>query len=106
MIVKGKFSKEDILKKEIEILNCLNFKVSAPTIFDIMVMTYKLLDFKTAEQRDFFERSSLVLINMCLFSYELVSKMPIEELGLCSMIISLKLAEKLLAFKTSRIVSL
>jgi len=93
VIGRGKFTKEQILAKEVEILNSIGFRTSYSTIYELMRCAFRLIDVKNS--RVFFERSALLLAKMCLCSYELVSGLSIKEIALCCIIIALKLTEKL-----------
>lgn len=105
-IGKGKFTREKLLAKELEILKAVNFVTASPVLFNLLSLSTKLLNINDNVYNEFIEKSSLLLTNICLFSYQLVSRIPIEEIGLCSIIISLKAAEKLLAFKADAHVNL
>jgi len=95
-IGRGKFTKERILAKEVELLTIIGFRTSFPTIYELMCCAFRLIDVK--EGRAFFERSALLLAKMCLCSYEMLSNFTLKEIALCCIIIALKLSEKVASF--------
>lgn len=95
-IGRGKFTKERILAKEIEVLSVIGLRTAIPTIYELMTCAFRLIDIN--DGRNFFERSALLLAKMCLCSYEMVSSFTITEIALCCIIIALKLSEKVAVF--------
>lgn len=98
-IGRQKFTKEQILAKEVDILNVIGFRTSFPTIYDLMRCAFRLIDIQ--DERGFFERSALLLAKMCLCSYEIVSSYSFWEIAMCCIIISLKLSEKIVGFNSN-----
>ena len=98
-IGRGKFSKEQILAKEIEVLRTIGFRTSFPTIHELLKCTFRLIDAK--ESSAFFQKSALILAKMCLCSYEMLTSLSPKEISLCCIIISLKLSEKIAGFDST-----
>lgn len=87
-IGREKFSKELILEKELEVLKVLDYRTSIPTAYDLMACAFRFV--KTDDQKSF-ERCALLISKMCLCSYEIVSKIPIKDIVLSSIILAIKI---------------
>lgn len=98
-IGRGKFTKERILAKEVELLSVISFRTAFPTLHELMTCAFRLLDVK--DGRQFFERSALLLAKMCLCSYELLSNFTMREIALSCIVIALKLSEKVASFSSA-----
>lgn len=92
-ICREKFSKEEILATELEILTVIEFRVHFPSIFELARCAFNLLDLDDPEVRDFCLKGSLLIAKMCLFSYEMVNAFSFEEVTAFSIVLSLKLVE-------------
>lgn len=101
-IGRGKFTKERILAKEVEVLRVIGFRTSFPTLHELMCCAFRLVDMR--EGRAFFERSALLLAKMCLCSYEMLCNFSLTEIALCCIVIALKLSEKIAAFNSNECV--
>lgn len=101
VVGKGKFTKEDLLNREMKVLEVLKFKTAGPTIFEAIRCSLTLLDISDPTVRGFVEKSSLLLSKMCLFSYQLVCSLEYHEIALYCIIISLKISEKLRSFNAA-----
>jgi hypothetical protein len=101
-ICRNKFSKEEILEAEVQILSVIGFRVHLPTVFELSRCAFNLLEFDDAEVREFFQKGSLLISKMCLFSYEMVNSYSFEEITAFSIILSLKLAESFKGGVTSQ----
>ena len=97
-IGRGKFTKEQILAKEIELLSLIGFRTSYPTIYELLRCAFRLIEVR--DGRAFFERSALLLAKMCLCSYEMLTSFTLKEISLCCIIIALKLSEKVAEFNS------
>lgn len=98
-IGRGKFTKERILEKEVEVLKVIGFRTAFPTIYELLTCAFRLIDVK--EGRTFFERSALLLAKMCLCSYDMLCNFTISEIALSCIVIALKLSEKVASFNSS-----
>ena len=92
-VCRDKFSKEEVLAMEFEILSTIQFRVHFPTILEISSCAFNLICIDSAEIRQFFQKSSLLISKMCLFSYEIVNNFSFSEITAFSIILSLKLVE-------------
>ena len=92
-ICRDKFTKEEVLTAELEILSAIEFRVHFPSIFELARCAFNLLDLEDPEVREFCLKGSLLIAKMCLFSYEMVNAFSFEEVTGFSMILSLKLVE-------------
>jgi len=97
-IGKKKFSKEDLLRRELEVLSTIGFKTCGPTIYELLKCSFQLLDINNENLKAFFIKCTLVLTKMCLFSYQLINNLNLIEIALYCMIISLKMGEKMTGF--------
>lgn len=95
---KKKFTKEDLMSREMEVLSAVNFKTCGPTIFELLTCCFQVLDIKNAELKQFFEKCTLVLTKMCLFSYQLMNCISTIEIALYCLVLSLKMSEKVKQF--------
>lgn len=94
-IGRGKFSKEQIIKKELEILTTIGFRTNFPTIHDLLKVSFRLVGgFSSERIAEFFRKSSTLLAKMCCFSYDMVVNLSIQEIVLFSMVIALKMCKK------------
>jgi hypothetical protein len=92
-ICRDKFTKDQILATEFEILSRIEFKVHFPTIFELSRCAFNFFTIDETEVRDFFQKGTLLIAKMCLFSYEIVSNFDFNEITALSIILSLKLVE-------------
>jgi len=92
-ICRDKFTKDEILIGEFQILSTIEFRVSFPTIFELARCTFSLLRINDEEVRQFFEKGSLLIAKMCLFSYDILNQFTYAEITALSLILSLKLVE-------------
>ena len=95
---RGKFTKEQILAMEVDVLKTISFKTAFPTIYELMRCAFRLIDVKGG--RAFFERSALLLAKMCLCSYDMITNLSLKQIALCCIIIALKLGEKIADFNS------
>lgn len=101
VVGKGKFSREELLNRELKVLEVIKFKTSLPTIHDIIKCTFAIAHIEQPEIEGFVERGAFLLSKMCLFSQALVSNLEIFEIALFSLVIALKLSEKVRPFDSS-----
>lgn len=92
-ICRDKFSKDEVLAMEFEILSRIQFRVHFPTIMEISSCAFNLIHFENSDLQQFFQKGSLLISKMCLFSYEIVNKFSFCEITAFSIILSLKLVE-------------
>jgi hypothetical protein len=92
-VCRDKFTKEEILIAEFQILSTIEFRVSFPTIFELSRCAFSLLQIDDEEVRQFFQKGSLLIAKMCLFSYEILNQFTYAEITALSLILSLKLVE-------------
>ena len=105
VVGKGKFSREELLKREFKVLEVIKFKTNIPTAYDVIKCTLAIAQVEQPEIVGFVERSAFLLSKMCLFSQTLVSNLETFEIALFSIIIALKLSEKIGPFDSSLAVS-
>ena len=105
-IGKNKFTKEDLLRRELEVLDIIQFKTYGPTIYDLLKCCFQVIDIKNDQLIKFIESCTLMLTKICLFSYQLLNNIPLTEIALFCLIIALKMAEKTVKFDTLKEVSL
>lgn len=94
-VCRGKFTKEEVLDKEMEVLSAIEFKVHFPTVYEMSRCTFRLLEINDPEIRAFFENSVLYIAKMCLFSCDILSNFSFRDIVAFSAILSLKLVESL-----------
>lgn len=103
-IGKNKFSKERLLRREIEVLSAIQFKTCGPTVFELIKCCVQVIEIKDRELKVFFEKAALMLVKMCLFSYQLLNSLPMSEVALYCIVIALKMSEKMKKFDSRPIV--
>lgn len=101
---KNKFTKDDLLNRELEVLSGLQFKTCGPTLYELLKCCFQVVDIKNQALKSFFEKCALILSKMCLFSYQLINTMTISEIALNCVIISLKMSEKIRRIDSNLIV--
>lgn len=94
-ILYKKFSKKKIIEKELEILNTINFRCSLPTIYEISRCGFNFVNFENKEIDAFFRKSSLLISKLCLFSMEISEFFDYNQISGISMILVLKIINKL-----------
>lgn len=97
-IGRNKFSVSQVASREMEILSTINFSTNFPTIYDLLRCSFRFIKFDSEEAEEFFQKSVFLIAKMCIFSYELLTKMTIREIALCSIVIGFKLAKKIKGF--------
>ena len=104
-IGRKKFTKEQIVLREMEILNTINFRTNFPTIYELLRCAFRFVKFDCSEADEYFQNSVFIITKMCLFSYELMVNLTLQELALFSIIIGYKLAKKVKGFGHDKSVS-
>jgi hypothetical protein len=94
-ITYQKFTKEDLLAAELEILLTINFRVNHPNLYDVCCCAFNLLDLKEDKIISFLKNSTHLITKMCLFSYEIMQKFGYNEIASLAIILVLKLIENL-----------
>lgn len=94
-IAYEKFSKEELLEMELQILQVIGFRVNLPTIHDICRCAFRFFHFKSKKLDIFFQNSALLVAKTCLFSEELMNHFSYDEIAALSMIMVLKIVEKI-----------
>ena len=94
-ILYNKFKKKEIIQKELDILYTLGFKLNWPTIYDLAYDFLPFITFINKKNKDYFESNSFLLMKMSLFYKNIINKLPINEICASSMILALKILEKL-----------
>lgn len=97
-IGKKKFTKDDLLRRELEVLSAIKFTTCGPTSYELLKCSIEALDIKDHKLRAFVEKSALILTKVCLFSYQLINNLSMLEVTLYCLIIALKMAEKVRSF--------
>lgn len=100
-VCKKKFTKEEIVEKEIEILKVIQFKTQFPTLYDLCRCGLRLVFVDDREISLFIENISLLIAKMCVFSCSIVDQYSYPEIVTCALILSLKLVENLKGYFTS-----
>lgn len=104
-IGRNKFSREQIMQREVEILKAINFRTNFPTIYDLLRVSFRYVRFTCDKTDAFFRRSAFLLAKMCLFSYDLLTSLSLKEIALYSIIIALKVSQKHACFNCDHYVS-
>lgn len=94
-IVYDKFTKEQLKETEMIVLQVINFRVNIPSIYDLCRCAFRLLNFKEKRIETFFHNSSLLVAKTCLFSLEVLNSFSYDEIAALSMIMVLKIIEKI-----------
>lgn len=102
-ICKKKFTKEQIIDKEIEVLTTISFKTQFPTNFDLCRCGLRLLDIDDREITLFIQNISLLISKMCLFSCNIIDQYSYPEIVMTALILSLKLVENLKSYFGSEV---
>ena len=92
-ICRDKFTREQLLEKETEVLVTIGFRASYPTVYELSRCAFRLLQIADAEVRAFIENSALFVCKMCLFSYEILQQMSQADLVALSIMLALRLVE-------------
>lgn len=95
---RGKFSKQMIKDKEVDILCTINFRTNFPTIYELLSCTFRFVTFNKPETEKLFRKSAFLLSKMCVFSYELTVELSLKEISLYSTIIAIKLCQNVESF--------
>lgn len=93
-IGRKRFTKDDLLRKELEILKVIKFKACFPSTYDLIMCCFQILDLKDIALKTFIEKCVLTLTKMCLLSYELLNSLPLTEVTLYCLVLALKMSEK------------
>ena len=104
-IGRNKFTKEQIIQREVEVLRVINFRTNFPTIYELLRVSFRFIRFKSSKTDAFFRKSAFLLAKMCLFSYDLLTSLTLKEIALYSIIIALKLSQKLESLNSDHYVS-
>lgn len=94
-ILFNKFSKTDILRKELEILKTIDFKINLTNVFDVSKFTFCFFNFKNSKIMNFFQKSCLLLNKMFLFSEKIMNDFNLSEIAGFSMILTMNIIKKL-----------
>lgn len=100
-ICKDKFSREQIIEQELDVLFTIGFQSQAPSVFEMIRCALSVLEITDRETMTFIENISLLVAKMCLFSYNLINKYTLQRICVSSICISLKLVENLKTHFTS-----
>ena len=92
-ICRDKFTKEQIIAKELDFLTVIGFHVNFPTIYELNRCAFRLLEIPGNTTRAFFENSALLISKMCLFSGQILKTFSLNEITAFSIILSLKLVD-------------
>lgn len=92
-ICKNKFSKEDILSQELEVLITINFRTHLPNVFSFSHCLLGILGLHDEIIFKFVENVVVLILKMSLFFRDLVSRFTCFEISAAALIMSLKLAE-------------
>lgn len=104
-IGRKKFTKTEIMMRELEILSSINFRTNFPTMYELLRCAFRFVKFDCSEADEFFKKSAFRISQMCLFSYELMVNLTIQEIALFSIVIGYKLAKKVMGFGNDKSVS-
>ena len=96
-IGKNKFSKEQLLNRELDILLTVQFNTNFPTFNELFKCSFRFISFGTTEADKFFQKSCFLLSRVCLLSYHILSNFSYSDIALSCIIISLKLSKRLYA---------
>lgn len=89
-ICKNKYSKEQLLMKELEIFEALEFSLNRPTCFDFINFVIDRMFHGPKEAAKFLFDVSLLICQMSLFSTEIVKNMSMIDIGVCSVAIAIQ----------------
>lgn len=94
-IAYDKFSKEEILETELEVLKTVDFRTNVPTLWDLCLCGFRFIHFQDKRVEIFFQNSTLLVVKTCLFSIEVLSHFTYNEIAGLSMIMVLKMVDKI-----------
>lgn len=94
-IGKGKFSKEQLLDKELDILLTIQFDTNVPTFNELFKCSFRFIKLNNRQAEEFFTKTCFLLGKICLMSYHILSHLSYSDIALSCLIISLKLVKKL-----------
>ena len=94
-ILYNKFTRKDILCKELDILKEIDFKVNLPNVYDVIKFGFCFFNFKNNKIMNFFQKSCLLLNKMFLFSENITKKFNYNEIAAFSMILTMNIIKKL-----------
>lgn len=92
-ICHNKFTAQQLLDKEIEILDVLQFKTNAPNCYDLLACSLCLLNIQESKIKNYLREMCLKMINVCLLSCDLLSNMNYNQLVSSVLVIGLKAIE-------------
>lgn len=90
-ICKGRFSRETLLAKELEIFGALDFSLASPTPYELIRTVVSLLEFPEDSQAAFVEHSALLIAKMCLFSADLINEVSLLEISAISVKLGIRM---------------
>lgn len=94
-IAYDKFTKEEILETEREVLKAIDFRVNMPTLWDLCLCGFRFVRFQDKKVENFFRNSTLLVVKTCLFSVEVLDNFSHHEIAGLSMIMVLKMVDKI-----------
>ena len=94
-VVYSKFSAEELKKAELTILQAIDFRVNSPTLHDLCECSFRFVNLGCPKKERFFQNTCRLLVKTCLFSTEILDHFQQDEIVALSMIVVLKILEKL-----------
>lgn len=92
-ICKGRFSRETLLAKELEIFGALDFSLACPTPYELVRMLVSLLELPEDSQAAFVEQSALLIAKMCLFSADLMNEVSLLEISAIAVMLAIRMLQ-------------
>lgn len=94
-IAYGKYSESQLRVAEVEILLAIDFRVQFPTLYELGRCAFRYVSFAERRLQKFFEESCLLILQMSLFSKDILENYSYNELVGMSMILILKILESM-----------
>lgn len=106
IIGKNKFTRQEILTKELEISRTLGFKLRELSLFDLLHCSIQLLDIKENKVKETITNMVGFVSKIFIFSSDMLSSYTTSEIAISCLILSLKLSAKLHSFPYKKYVNL
>ena len=94
IVGKNKFSRKEILLKELEILKAIGFRTNSVGFFDILCVSAELLFIKDEVLKKNFLKAFKIVSKISVFSVDILRNFTIGEISAVCLIIGVKLAAK------------
>lgn len=94
-VIYNKFTKEQLQQTQLDVMQIIDYKVNTPTIYELCTCAFRMFTFKSEKIKKFFEDSTLLVAMTCLFWQKIQEHFTYAEISGLSMIMVLKIIEKI-----------